>query len=33
MENQTTLKPEDKIEIMSFDIYDPISDSIIKKSL
>jgi hypothetical protein len=33
MENQTTLKLEDKIEIMSFDIYDPISDSIIKKSL
>ncbi|MFZ2150920.1 MAG: redoxin domain-containing protein [Candidatus Absconditicoccaceae bacterium] len=33
MENLTTLKLEDKIEIMSFDIYDPISDSIIKKSL
>lgn len=33
MENLTTLKLEDKIEVLSFDIYDPESDTIIKKSL
>ena len=33
MENLITLKLEDYIETLSFDIYDPASDSIIKKSL
>ena len=33
MENLTTLKLEDKIDVLSFDIYDPESDSILKKSI
>jgi hypothetical protein len=33
MENLITLKLEDHIETLSFDIYEPVSDSIIKKSM
>ncbi len=33
MENLTILKLEDKIEVLSFDIYEPSTDSIIKKNL
>jgi hypothetical protein len=33
MENLTALKLEDKIDVLSFDIYDPESDSILKKSI
>ncbi len=33
METPTTLKLEDKIEVLSFDIYEPTTDWIIKKTL
>ncbi len=33
MENLTALKLEDKIDVLSFDIYDPSTDAIIKKNL
>ncbi|MEI8252190.1 MAG: redoxin domain-containing protein [bacterium] len=33
MENLITLKLEDHIETLSFDIYEPVSDSIVKKSM